>query len=329
MVTLHKYLYGPWKPNTEAQDSALQAWVELVLRITDGVDEHVLHGAAEVDLREGLKSIRAACQSAARAGDLIRAADEFSALVKSYRARVEQTARSQSQDLHRILTTLNEALLLLAAGSTRTVGRLKQLETSLERATNLNDMAALKSKLAEILTSIREEVRQERAESQLERGGIERQIKQIRRSAAWLRAELPGREEAAAMIDRVSVESHPYCLVVFVLGRIREIIARYGETAANDLVAELAHRRISFPSGDTRAFRWSREAVVICLRWSDGPEMLSALLEPQVTAQFEHRLFLGARVAVLRVGLHWVVLPVSGPAAAIVEQIDRFAGADA
>jgi hypothetical protein len=334
MVTLRKYLYGPWRANAAGEQTNLQAWVNLVLRMADSVEEYVLGAAADGDLREKLRSVRTILQSSEGEGATEQAADEFSVLVRSYRDRAAQTARAQSHDLYRILTTLNEALLLLAAGSTRTVGRLKQLETALERATSLNDMAALKSKLAGILTLVREEALQEHAESQRERSAIEQQIKQIRRGATWLRSDLPGRDEAIAAIGRLSQELPPpgedqFFLVIFVLARLQEIVRRYGESAASDLVADLVHRRVNLPEGDRLAFRWSPEATVIAVRWGDGLEKLNELIEPQIETPFEHRLFLGSRLAVLRVGLNWVVLPVSRPAALLVEQIDRFIGGNA
>ena len=147
----------------------------------------------------------------------------------------------------------------------------------------------------------------------------------------WLRSDLSGWEFAIANIERLSQQpgtpgENQYCAVVFVLARLQEIIRRYGDSAANDLVAELVHRRINFPEGDLIAFRWSPEATVICIRCSDGLERLNAFIEPQLETPFEYRLFLGTRVAVLRVGLNWVVLPVVGPATRLVEQIDRFVG---
>ncbi len=302
-------------------------WVNLIFKMTHSVEQHILDSPTEVDLRDRLRAFRTTFEAAAGEDDLRRAADEFAALVTIYRERVSQTARAQSQDLYRILATLNEALLLLAAGSTRTVGRLKQLEVSLERATSLNDMAALKSKLADILVLVREDVQEERSESQRERNAVEQQVRQLRSGAPWLRLDVPGRNEAIAMIERLSQsERPPFFVVVFVLHRIREIVRRYGDAAARDLVSELVHRRITFPDREPAPFRWSSEAVLVFVRWEDGPEHLNALIEPQIENPFEHRLLLGARVALLRVGLHWVVLPVGGQPATLVDAIDRFVG---
>ena len=313
------------------EDVTPRSWRDLLLRLTDSVERYVLGAGADADLRDNLRPVRTAFESAPASVDLVDAAEQFSAVLKNSRERADQVARAQSHDLYRILTTLNEALLLLAAGSTRTVSRLKQLEVSLERATSLNDMAALKSKLSEILTLVREDAHKERVELQRDRDKVERQIQQVRRGPVWLRPELPGREEAISRMERLSASADPpgsvqHAVAVFVLGRIREIVGRYGDSAADNLVAELLHRRIQFPEADPMAFRWSTQVLAICLRCTDGLDRLNALIEPQIENPFEHRVFLGARVAVLRVGLHWVVLPVTGPAISLAEQIDRFAG---
>jgi hypothetical protein len=334
MVTLREYLYGPWQESTRGDKLGLSAWVNLILSISESIEQHVLDASRDVDLRDRLRALKVVFASANGQDELWQAAGEFSALIRICQDRVAQTARAHRQDVYRILMTLSEALLLLAAGSTRTVGRLKQLEVSLERATSLNDMASLKSTLADLLALVREEARQERTASQRERNALEQQVKQIRTETAWLRSDLPGREEAVTMLERLSQSTSPpefpqFCVVVFVLGRLKEIIRRYGDSSANDLVAELVHKRINFPERDPIAFRWSAETVLICLRWTDGLEKLNALIEPQIGNPFEHRIFLGARVAVLRVGLHWVVLPVRTPAVSLVDAIDRFAGGHA
>jgi hypothetical protein len=331
MVTLRKYLYGPWQANAPQEELTPRSWRDLLLRITNSAEQHVLGADTDADLRDNLKSVRTTFDSAPAEVDLKRAAEEFAAVLKNFRERADQTARAQSHDLYRILTTLNEALLLLAAGSTRTVSRLKQLEVSLERVTTLNDIAALRSGLTEILTLVREDARRERVDLQRDLTKIERQIKDVRSGPVWLRSELPGREEAISRMERLSESSDPagpvpHAAAVFVLGRIREIVRRYGDSAADNLVAELLHRRIQFSEADPMAFRWSPEVLVICLRCPDGVDRLNALIEPQIETPFEHRVFLGARVAVLRVGLHWVVLPVTRPATSLAEQIDRFAG---
>jgi hypothetical protein len=334
MVTLRKYLYGPWRESTSAAELPSR-WRDLALHVTGAIEQYLLAAPPDADLRVRFQSVKASFESLPADADLLPAAEQFSAVLRTFRERADQTARAQSHDLYRILTTLNEALLLLAAGSTRTVGRLKQLEVSLERATTLNDIAALKSQLSEILTFVREDARKEAAESLRDRAQIAQQIHQVRGGSLWLRAELPGRKEAIAQMGRlsqqlsgssVSPESVPCAVVVFVLGRIREIVKRYGDSAADELIAELLHRRIQFPDSDPQAFRWSPDVVTICLSCPEGLDRLNAFIEPQVEAPFEHRVFLGARVAVLRVALQWVVLPVSEPLVSLVEQIDRFAG---
>jgi hypothetical protein len=330
MVTLKKYLYAPWQASAPGEGSNHQAWVSLVLEMMGAVEQQVLNAPSDRDLREALKAVRGTFEQGSEEDELFRAADDFSTLLKRYRERVTHAARAQSNDIYRILAMVNEALLLLAAGSTRTVGRLKQLEHSLERATSLNDIAALKSKLSEILTAVRDDVRREREESRQERETMDQQMQHLRQEARCLTSDLPGREEATAMVEQILQSADPqggseFCFVVFVLGRLREIVRRYGDSAANDLVRELVHRRLKFPDLDVSAFRWSPEAVLIGLRWTEGLERLNAFIEPLAPSQFEHRLFLGARAAVLRIGIHWVALPAMGGAAELIYQIDGFA----
>ncbi|MGH7488904.1 MAG: hypothetical protein ACREMY_25375, partial [bacterium] len=204
-----------------------------------------------------------------------------------------------------MLTMLNEALLLLASGSERTVGRLKRLEVSLDRAGTIQEITTLKSKLAEVVIFLREESERERVESIASLSSMDEQLREVRESAAWLRLDLPGREEAVAALQS---PAEGVAAAVFVLDRLRLIATRYGEEAARDLVQELVSKCIKPLAPESKPYRWSADAILLLIPHAPDLNAVNAKIAREADGTFEHKVFAGARVATLKVNLRWVVM---------------------
>ena len=238
MLTLSEYLYARERKADPAIVGGVPAgagWLDFTTSLLASVNTHALAPDEHADLRERLLALSA---SLSGAPDLSQPASSFDETMREFRERFEKSLRSQSQDMYKMLTMLNEALLLLASGSERTVGVLKQLEVSLDRASTIQEIATLKSKLTEVVHFLREESKREREESHASLSSMDEQLREVRESAGWLRFDLPGREEAVAALRSLTAagSGSRHFAAVFVLDRLRMIAARYGEEAARDLV---------------------------------------------------------------------------------------------
>jgi GGDEF domain-containing protein len=318
MLTLGEYLNARRRnapPAAEPAPGPDPAWLEFASSLVHSINSHALAPDEHSDLRQRLLALSSSLSGAA---NLSQPANSFDETMREFQERFEKSARSQSQDMYKMLTMLNEALLLLASGSERTVGVLKQLEHSLDRASTIQEMTTLKSKLGEVVVFLREESKREREESVASLCAMDEQLREVRESATWLRLDLPGREEAAAALEN---PGESVAAAVFVLDRLRLIATRYGEEAAGDLVQELVNKRIKPLAAESKPFRWSADAILLLIPQAADLSAVNAKIAREADTTFEHKVFAGARVATLKINLRWVVMRVAAGSAA---DIDRF-----
>lgn len=335
MLTLSEYLYARGRkaqstepaPAVPPEPDPETVSLEFAASLIAGVSRHVMAPPEHADLREKLSQASGALPKTRNQRE---SGAVFDAALREFQTRAEKTSKGQQQDMYKMLTMLNEALMLLASGSERTVSILKQLEVSLERAATIQDVTTLRSKLSEVVRFLREESRKEREQSEASVTSMDQQLREVRESITWLRLDLPGREEALAALQAVAAENvtaagdgrNPLA-AVFVLDRLRAITARYGEDTVRDLVQELVSKHIRPLASESQPFRWSDDAVLLLMPQSPGVEEVNAKITRDADRPFEHKIFAGARVATLRVNMRWVVMPVAA-GTTLNEDIDRF-----
>ncbi|HLJ16728.1 MAG TPA: hypothetical protein VKV15_19690 [Bryobacteraceae bacterium] len=325
MVTLNEYLYGRWRkgdPSDPPQPAT--AWPDFAASVVTSVAGHVLEGDSHADLRQELEALKEALRCNPNPIDLSQSANGFDGFMREFRTRFDKACRSQGHDMYKMLAMLNEALLLLASGSERTVGRLKQLEVSLERTATIHDITTLKSKLAEIVQFVREESRRERQESQAAVSTLDDEIRVARETITWLKLDLPDRDEAMAAMQTLSATGgrNPFA-AVFVLDRLPAIAERYGDEATGDLVQELVHKRIRPLATGSPPYRWSANAILLLIPHAPDITQINERIAREASDSFEYKIFVGARIATLRIHFRWVVMPALG-SATLAEDIEAF-----
>lgn len=323
MITLKRYLDSVTKSHRAAEPSgSAPQWPQFTAALVDCVSRHVLYGEPYNDIREDLRLLN---ERIREAGQPPAGAAEFERSFEEFRRRTDESARNQFREMHRMLATMNEALLSLAAGSDRTVGALKQMETTLEHAAKLNDISSLKLKVNEVVAAISREAVREREESTRAISDLQKHIVAARNTFSAVAGEFADREHAlAAFTESLSPGKPPALAGVFVLQRLRAIVARYGKDAATELLHGLIRARIRPLAPDSAAFLWSEEAAVLIIENPPEAAHLRDHIRLKVEAPFEHRLVAGGRVATLNAGVRSVLLPIQNSPEFMAAEIDRF-----
>jgi hypothetical protein len=321
MVTLKRYLEGMGKSERAAASHPAQPWPAFTTALVDSVSRHVLAGEPYGDIREDLRLLS---ENLAQSGEPPLSSAAFDRSFEEFQRRSEDASQAQCRDMRRMLASMNEALLMLAAGSDRTVGALRQMESTLEHAATLNDIWSLKSRVTEVIRLVSQETVRQREESARAISDLHEQIAAAKVAFQPASGEFQDREHAAAAIANAASADSPALAGIFVLQRIRAISVRYGKETATELLHQLIRERIQPLAPDAQIFVWSDDAAIMVISGHCDPTALNEHLRATVEVPFEHRIVSGGRIATLKASVRSAVVPLQQPIDRINREIDRF-----
>lgn len=321
MVTLKPYLDAMRRKSEGSPERAAAAplpgpWPEFATALVDSVSRHVLDGEPYRDIREDLRLLSESLRSAHQPPSSSTAFDRS---IQEFRRRSEDASQTQLNDMRRMLTDMNDALILLAAGSDRTINALRQMELALVQVLTLKDISSLKSKVNEVIRLISQESALERDVSSRAISAMHNQITASKKALQTAPAEYPGREPAVIAMSAASRENIDVAIAVFVLRRLPEIIASCGQDAAGELLHNLIRDSIQPLAPEAQAFAWSADTALLV-----GPANLKQEFQSKAEVPFERRFVSGGRLVTLKGSFRATVLSLRQPVSQTVCNIDRF-----
>jgi hypothetical protein len=323
MVSLKPYLEAMSKKQECADAAALPGpWPEFATALVDSVSRYVLDGDPYRDIRDDLRllsnDLRVADQPPA-------SSDTFDRTVQEFRRRCEDASQAQCSDMRRMLASMNEALIILASGSDRSLDALRQMEMTLEHTATLNDISSLKSKVNDVIRLVSQETVRQREESPRAIAGMNSVITAARTTFHAAPAEYPDRERAVTAMADTLKESAGSMVAAFVLQRLPAITVRYGKDTARELVHNLIRDRIHPLAPAAQAFAWSDETALLVVPGGATSGSLKDQICGKPEIPFEHRFVAGGRLATLKGSLRVSVLAIRQPVSQTVCEIDTFA----
>ncbi len=327
-LSLEKYLYGSAKPGASGAAPVDNAYCQLAQDILGSIGRSVLSGEAFEDLALEVEGLRRALGGNAPRELLVEIAGRFEHLASSYRERLTRTDQERSEDFRKALTILNEALTHLAAGSERSEICFTKLEESLQTAVRVNDLRTLKLQLAEVLKFVRQQSEQESRQRQGALLDLTEQIREANDSASRFGASLPGRDQAIAALAE-SMRTGPggdatLYAALFVADALGALRGRHGSQVSDGLLEDLSRKNILGILPDGKMFRWSANAVLAI--WHSEGELawVSNHIANACKTPFDHRAFVGTRVATFSIPVRSVTMIARGDLHEIVPDLDRF-----
>jgi hypothetical protein len=330
MISIKRYLYGKSpEAGAPSQAGASASLLTLCARLFERVGQHVLGTGQQEPLRAQWSELESSLRPEID-DEQVEAIDRSAArILGSYQAAAQQSATRTAVEMQNIVATLNQALMVVAGGSERSVTRLQGLQDSLRGASMLQDIIALKSALVDTVKFVEKELAEERQTVAKEQKGLEARIAQARAAVGNAFSGLPGRPEAVrALSESLQAASGGAYLVCFLLDRLDAMVHRYGPSVADELILLLIKDRLQAVAPEYTAYRWTASSLVGFFHSERDAKSLRVQLAELNRSPLVHRVPLGNRTAVLTVSPSHLLVECSGvPAGAAAQEVDRFTGA--
>jgi len=315
-----------------AQDSPGPDYPVLYAGLLDHIAVHILTGEGAADLRSRLARNRARVRPGLSSEEGSGIDTAVRGILARHAARTQETEQRTALEMQHMVGVLNQALTVVAGGGERSVSRLQKIQGALHRASSMQDMAGLRASLSDAVQMVHEEARQERETAARDLATFGTEVARVRELVRGNAAGgLPAREAGAeALRNALEVSGPGECLllVAFVFSQLQGIVQRYGPDVVDELFFQLIRERIQPLAPSSVAFRWTPFSLVNLVRGGPDPDRLKDSLLALNRAPLVHRVSLGNRTAVLKVGLAHLILDArAGDAAALTAELDVFTGA--
>lgn len=330
MISLRKLWSAEPSPGTAEGENTLLRVVRLLLQ---GIALHAVEGDRQdhEKFRNDMQAMIDGLEHDPSPAVFLMTTGSALKTLEDYNQRTTRFIRLQGSELHNMIAMLTKTLTSLGAGSERSVSRLKEIETQLEKARMIEDVRMLKVRMEDCLNGIREEAERQKADStgtlQDITAGIIRSRERLRTAAIALPdpvTGLPTRVDAEIVLERTASGSKSGYAAVFVVDRVGTINARFGYAVGDKILqAYLGELRSRLSAGDP-VFRWNGPAFVAVLERADPIDRVRDQLHSVVPPKMERNIQLPTRSALLPISATWMVFPVKHPVSALGEQIDQF-----
>ncbi len=312
-----------WGAEKESEEAALQ---RVILLLLDASADH----AAELDpeecafYRSALRKVKEGFLNYSAVEDIATLGGGAAKSIATYNESVEKYHRGHDFELRGIVSIMGAALRRLSAGAETASQNLRRVERDLARASQIDDIRLLKSKLAATLEDICHEAeRQEVLSTELRADLADLPASVATPDPSGGTQQLREAEEAISQ----AAAAGNHCLVVVVLERLETINARFGYEVGDQILHVFSkHVTESFPAPD-QVFRWRGPCFVAIVSRPAGIEAVRTEVRRLTSARLEHSVDNGGRSMLLTVARSATVLPLGRrlDALGISKKIDGFA----
>jgi GGDEF domain-containing protein len=231
--------------------------------------------------------------------------------------------------MQKIIAMLNGTLQVMAAGSERSITRLKEIEKSLVGASKIDDIVALKARLTDCLAFVRTETVRGREELSRTLTTVEDDFRRAQEVLLFCSQGTPGRPEAEQFLTELSSRTAgtDWFVAVFVIRHFELVAKRYGTAVADQLLLEFVRQRLHVLARTASIFRWARDSVVVVIQRIVSLPDLQMEISESVSPPLDYKTPVGDRVAVLTISSKWVLWQgTAPPIKELIEKIDSFTG---
>lgn len=323
IISLATYLHGDSKMGAVGNVSSR----EILLDLLTTLEAQVFSGPACATLREEVRALRQDVPAYLDGGDFVPVRHRLHEILGAYQALMSATSLASALEMQKIVAMLSETLQVLAAGSHRSVLRLKEVEVLLTKVSGLDDIVALKSRLTDCLAFVRKETAREHEEVSQTLATVKEDFRKAQEALLFSSHAAPGRKAAEQHLARIiqSSPSAPWFVAVFVLQHFALVSRRYGSSVADQLLLELIRLRIQPFVKDGAVFRWAKDSVLAVLPDVGSLDKVQEEIRVSMSQPLDYRAPIGGRVAVLTIATRWMAWAAAGlPYDNIITTIDGF-----
>ncbi len=310
LLSLRKYL--------EASDMAAPETVRVAELFLQGIQiqacqmDDLEYARFRSDLSKLLTSISAKPAN----GDVILATGAAIQAMSAYNQQIGRTIRSQMAELQTIIKMLGETLRTLLGGSERQLDRLQNIETQIQRASQVDDLRTLKTRLEDCLGDLRVAMVNERENAAKVDNAIQTEIEKGLAATAPPAGVLdpctglPGPTAAEAELKKAVAERSTCFAAIFSVNRVEAINQRFGYPAGDRILTVFSqHIAGKLPKTDM-LFRWRGPAFLAVMHRSSPADAIRAEVARIASARVEETIEVGTRTIMLPISANSVVVAV-------------------
>ncbi len=330
ILTLNKFLLNGWRDSEAAVPEAISGhYLDVASRALAAIRRSVLVGETFTDLFEEMDSVRKDLHVENGSEAVSVCATRVEDILVTYHNRLRTAEQDRAADFKSVVEVLNEALAYLTEHDQTSQERREQLENNLSVAARLEDISTLRSHLAKILLSVRDEGRRGKDKAQEVIASLGQQIQQVHKAQSRFAPQLPGRNSAIEHLKPILQATSLAVglrMAMFAADSLRVIRERHGEEVATSIVQDLGLKEFQPLFPDSRVFRWAPNALLLVWRDTDASKAPGDVLVG-LKPSYEQRAFVGTRVAVFSITLRSLVIQTRGTMDDMILTFDRFSRA--
>jgi diguanylate cyclase (GGDEF)-like protein len=253
--------------------------------------------------------------------------------IETYNRGVQRSLSSQMKELQSIVSLFIRSMLQVSKGSAASATKLRQIERQIEKASQSEDLRALKTQLEQSLETICEEAAQQEQQSEQLGEQIRETMSRPETAAVLAKAVadldlvtgLPN-FQAAEQAIRAAITAHTSTYAVLLcVDRLEVINTRFGFAVGDRILMLFGQHLAQRLSTTDQLFRWRGPGFLAILDRT-GPEIsIRAEVARMVSARLEQEIELGGRSVLLPVAASWMLTGVADSTAdRIMKKLDAF-----
>jgi GGDEF domain-containing protein len=308
----------------ERDDLILQVMEDLF----EGICEHAFAAAEseQDELKCVFHRVIAALKARVEPEALDQVVDSTIQALQNYGGRHNGLLRQQSTEHQKIVGMLTSTLATIGHTEDGSVGRLRLLQSRLEKTSDIEDLRSVKREIGHCLDAIQAEVDRNRQEHSATLSLLKGQLE-----SSYRRSEnidpvtgLPGRLAAEAALAAAGEPSGPQYAVIFVVDRVRFISARFGAAAGDEVLQSFCDNIRKQLLPEDKLYRWSGPALLALLRRPSPIEYVRAEIVRAISQKCESTLKSGHRTLLVPVSGQWSLYSLVNAPRLPVQKLDAF-----
>jgi GGDEF domain-containing protein len=277
---------------------------------------------------KSIEEIRSSVADVSNADTLLVKVGSAMQAMSDYNQRVSRFIRRQSTGLQTIVSMLADTVKKVSGENTQFGRNFQEVSDGLERASAMEDLTDLKSRLRDCLRGFREETLQRKAEMEEALAALQEQVERGRDLGGPPDCDpatgLPKQDAAeAAMLKNLKAGSRSYMVTVAV-NHMQSINARFGYRVG-DQVLRICRDSVEkqLLPGD-QMFRWTGPAMVLLLERTETLDIVRGLVKRILDSKLEQSFEIGTRSVMIPISMSWSAFKLVSPVSIAIRQIQTF-----
>ena len=311
-----KQLMDSRKAPTGAAADTLQASLQLGRLLLEAISTHLVPGS-EADsqaFRKSLQGLVHQLDGFPKSLDLLDVASTAIEAIERYSEQTATYLREQNEQMRAMLAMLTDTVADISGQADLSVARLQVIEQKIEQASRLEDIRSLSSTMEGCLISLREAAALQRKQSTKTVARLQQQIEHTRGRMNKRNEPLSADIADIDLVPEQTEDSPPVetaYVAAFKLQRSEHIASRFGQNAKHEMLSLVSQRLKEVLGPKDRLLRWRGASFVMFIQTSSPIQEIRSLLTQATARTGNHYIEVGAKSALLSVGVDWILFPQS------------------